>query len=58
MPDVFQVLKADHDEVKVMLSKLENGPKAGGGGAAGQPAPGLAAAQSPAGTAFPLPPSM
>jgi hypothetical protein len=57
MPDVFQVRKADHDEVKVMLSKLENGPKAGGAGA-GQPAPGLAAAQSPAGTAFPLPPSM
>jgi hypothetical protein len=31
MPDVFQILKADHDEVKAMLSQLENGPKAGGG---------------------------
>ena len=28
MPDVFQVLKKDHDEVKAMLSELEGGPKA------------------------------
>ena len=28
MPDVFEVLKKDHDEVKAMLSELEGGPKA------------------------------
>jgi len=28
MPDVFQVLKKDHDEVKAMLAQLEDGPKA------------------------------
>ena len=31
MPDVFQVLKKDHDEVKAMLSELEGGPKASTG---------------------------
>lgn len=36
MPDVFQVLKADHDEVKAMLARLEEGPKATGGASAGQ----------------------
>jgi hypothetical protein len=29
MPDVFQVLKKDHDEVKAMLAQLEEGPKEG-----------------------------
>lgn len=28
MPDVFQVLKQDHDEVKAMLARLEDGRKA------------------------------
>ena len=28
MPDVFHVLKQDHDEVKAMLAQLEEGPKA------------------------------
>jgi hypothetical protein len=31
MPDVFQVLKQDHDEVKVLLARLEDGPKASDG---------------------------
>jgi hypothetical protein len=31
MPDVFQVLKKDHDEVKAMLAQLEDGPKASDG---------------------------
>jgi len=31
MPDVFQVLKQDHDEVKAMLAELESGPKASTG---------------------------
>lgn len=31
MPDVFQVLKKDHDEVKAMLAQLEEGPKASTG---------------------------
>ena len=31
MPDVFEVLKKDHDEVKAMLSELEGGPKASTG---------------------------
>ena len=31
MPDVFDVLKQDHDEVKAMLARLEDGPKARGG---------------------------
>jgi hemerythrin-like domain-containing protein len=31
MPDVFQVLKKDHDEVKAMLAQLEAGPKASTG---------------------------
>jgi Hemerythrin HHE cation binding domain len=31
MPDVFEVLKADHEEVKAMLAQLEDGPKADGG---------------------------
>jgi hypothetical protein len=30
MPHVFQILKADHDEVKAMLSQRENGPRAKG----------------------------
>lgn len=34
MPDVFQVLKQDHDEVKSMLARLEDGPKATAGAAA------------------------
>lgn len=36
MPDVFQVLKKDHDEVKAMLAQLEEGPKAGTGATAEQ----------------------
>ncbi|MGH3279554.1 MAG: hemerythrin domain-containing protein [Trebonia sp.] len=36
MPDVFQVLKKDHDEVKAMLAQLEEGPKAGAGATAEQ----------------------
>ncbi len=36
MPDVFQVLKQDHDEVKAMLARLEDGPKATGGATADQ----------------------
>jgi hypothetical protein len=31
MPDVFEVLRKDHDEVKAMLAELEVGPKANGG---------------------------
>ena len=31
MPDVFKVLKQDHDEVKAMLTQLEEGPKASTG---------------------------
>lgn len=31
MPDVFHVLKKDHDEVKAMLAQLEEGPKASTG---------------------------
>jgi hypothetical protein len=31
MPDVFQVLQKDHDEVKAMLAELEGGPKASTG---------------------------
>ena len=31
MPDVFQVLKQDHDEVKAMLAQLEEGPRASAG---------------------------
>ena len=31
MPDVFDVLGKDHDEVKAMLARLEEGPKATGG---------------------------
>jgi len=31
MPDVFHVLKKDHDEVKAMLAQLEAGPKASTG---------------------------
>lgn len=36
MPDVFQVLKKDHDEVKAMLAELEEGPKASSGATAEQ----------------------
>lgn len=36
MPDVFQVLKQDHDEVKAMLAQLEEGPKARSGATAEQ----------------------
>jgi hypothetical protein len=36
MPDVFQVLRKDHDEVKAMLAKLEEGPSAGTGATAEQ----------------------
>ena len=36
MPDVFQVLRKDHDEVKAMLAKLEEGPSAGTGATADQ----------------------
>jgi hypothetical protein len=36
MPDVFQVLKKDHEEVKVMLAELEVGPKASSGATAEQ----------------------
>lgn len=31
MPDVFDVLRKDHDEVKAMLARLEQGPKPTGG---------------------------
>jgi hypothetical protein len=31
MPDVFQVLRKDHDEVKAMLAELAEGPKASTG---------------------------
>ena len=31
MPDVFRVLKKDHDEVKAMLAQLDEGPKASTG---------------------------
>lgn len=31
MPDVFQVLRQDHEEVKAMLAQLEQGPKASTG---------------------------
>jgi hypothetical protein len=36
MPDVFQVLQKDHDEVKAMLAELEEGPKASTGATAEQ----------------------
>jgi hypothetical protein len=36
MPDVFQVLQKDHDEVKAMLAQLEEGPKASTGATAEQ----------------------
>jgi Hemerythrin HHE cation binding domain len=36
MPDVFQVLKQDHDEVKAMLAQLEEGPRASAGATAEQ----------------------
>lgn len=36
MPDVFQVLGEDHDEVKAMLAQLEEGPKASDGATAEQ----------------------
>jgi hemerythrin-like domain-containing protein len=36
MPDVFQALKQDHDEVKAMLAQLEEGPKASSGATAEQ----------------------
>lgn len=36
MPDVFQVLKKDHDEVKAMLAQLEEGPRVSAGATAEQ----------------------
>jgi uncharacterized protein YdcH (DUF465 family) len=36
MPDVFTVLRADHDEVKAMLARLEDGAKAADGASAEQ----------------------
>ena len=39
MPDVFQVLLQDHDEVKAMLAQLEEGPRSSTGATAEQPAP-------------------
>ncbi len=36
MPDVFQVLKKDHDEVKDILAELEEGPRASSGATAEQ----------------------
>jgi Hemerythrin HHE cation binding domain len=36
MPDVFEVLKKDHDEVKAMLAQLEEGPTASTGATAEQ----------------------
>jgi hypothetical protein len=36
MPDVFKVLKKDHDEVKAMLAELEEGPRASTGATAEQ----------------------
>jgi hypothetical protein len=36
MPDVFEVLRKHHDEVKAMLAKLEDGPKASRGATAEQ----------------------
>jgi hypothetical protein len=36
MPDVFQVLKKDHDEVKAMLAELQEGPRASTGATAEQ----------------------
>jgi hypothetical protein len=36
MPDVFSVLKQDHDEVKAMLARLEDGPTAASGATAEQ----------------------
>jgi len=36
MPDVFQVLRQDHDEVKAMLAELEEGPRASTGATAEQ----------------------
>lgn len=36
MPDVFEVLKQDHDEVKAMLARLESGPKKADGATAEQ----------------------
>jgi hypothetical protein len=36
MPDVFEVLRKDHEEVKAMLAELENGPKVTSGATADQ----------------------
>jgi hypothetical protein len=36
MPDVFQVLRQDHDEVKAMLAELQEGPRASTGATAEQ----------------------
>jgi|1186.fasta_scaffold413342_1 hypothetical protein len=36
MPDVFTVLRADHDEVKAMLARLADGPRAADGASAEQ----------------------
>ena len=36
MPDVFEVLKKDHDEVKAMLAQLQEGPRASTGATAEQ----------------------
>jgi hypothetical protein len=36
MADVFEVLSQDHDEVKAMLVRLENGPKDGTGASAAE----------------------
>jgi hemerythrin superfamily protein len=36
MPDVFEVLRQDHEEVKAMLARLETGPTAATGATAGQ----------------------
>jgi len=36
MPDVFEVLRKDHEEVKSMLSRLEEGPRASTGATAEQ----------------------
>lgn len=34
MADVFEVLRQDHDEVKTMLARLEDGPRAATGATA------------------------
>lgn len=36
MPDVFEILKRDHDEVKMMLARLEDGPTASTGATVGE----------------------